>query len=578
MPGRDINKKVFAAAFLAACITSIVYLPALQNQFVNFDDYDFICRNTHIRHFDLNLIKWAFFDFFQGNWHPLTWLTFAADYAVWELNPFGYHMTNIILHSMNTSLVVVLIFLLMRYNSAKRPGEIYFSAEQTWVAAFITGLLFGIHPLHVESVAWISERKDVLCALFFLLSLIAYTRYAGSKSLRWYSFSIGFYVLSLLSKQMSVSLPFVLLILDWYPFKRFATENAKKVLADKIPFLALSIGTALLTYISHLSGKDVVTFRELPLSPRLLIASRSVIEYLRQMLWPSDLIPFYPYPGDIQKITISSPEYLIPILLTAAIAASCILLIKRNKTWTSAWSYYLITLLPVAGIIKTGNQAMADRYTYLPGIAPFFLFSIGLVWVISKSPALKKNSPMQKGIYSVMIIALLIPLSLLTTKQIAVWENSGTLWSRVIALEPSYAGAYDKRGRYYIEKGEHEKAFQDFSKGISIATDTSDIIDLYLDRSSLSFILKKYDKAIADSSVVIQYGARNWYPYFLRGKCHFMLKQYKKALPDFSEAIKHNPSKWELYRERAMTYKKLNLPAESSDDFLRARKLYRQTF
>ena len=575
MPGRNINKTVFAAAFLAACITSVIYLPALQNQFVNFDDYDFIYRNSHIRNFDLNLIKWAFFDFFQGNWHPLTWLSFAADYAVWGLNPFGYHMTNIILHSMNTSLVVVSIFLLMRYNSAKRPDGIYFSEKQTLVAAFITGILFGIHPLHVESVAWISERKDVLCALFFLLSLIAYTHYAGNKSLRWYSFSIGFYILSLLSKQMSVSLPFVLLILDWHPLKRFETENTKKVLADKIPFLALSIGTALLTYISHLSGKDVVTFRELPLYPRLLTASRAVIEYLRKMLWPSDLIPFYPSPN-IQGTTISSPEYLVPVLLTVSIAASCVLLIKRNKTWTAAWSYYLITLLPVAGIIKTGDQAMADRYTYLPGIGPFLLFSVGLVWIINKAPALKKNSPMQTVIYSVAILALILPFSLLTTEQIAVWKNSGTLWSRVIEFEPSYAGAYDKRGRYYIETGEHEKAFQDFSKGIRIATDTSDIIDLHLDRSSLFFMRKEYDKALADSSVVIHYRPGNWYPYFLRGECYFMLKQYNKALPDFSEAIKLNPSKWALYSERAKTYKKLNLPAESSDDFLRARTLYRR--
>ena len=264
-----MNKRTkYIIAFSVAVVTFIVFLPALQNEFLNWDDIEYISGNSFIRSLDTQLLKSAFLEFHAWNWHPLTWLSHAVDYSVWGLNPLGHHLTNNILHALNTLLVVLLVMRLIGVfkktagnNALSQP---FLHDRTIMITGAATGLLFGLHPLHVESVAWAAERKDLLCAFFFLLTIITYAHYVIEISARTsvnyasrffnrkYLYALGFFILSLLSKPMAVTLPFVLLILDWYPFKRIQSlKTFWTTSIEKLPFLALALISSVLTVLAQ---------------------------------------------------------------------------------------------------------------------------------------------------------------------------------------------------------------------------------------------------------------------------------------------------------------------------------------
>ena len=313
----------YYAAGAVSLMTFLVYLSALQNDFVGWDDGTYVVENPFIRSLNGALLKWAFLDFYASNWHPLTWISHALDYAVWGLNPLGHHLTNNILHAVNTFLVVLLVVKLMeavrrRREAVPRPKigrstespltEEPYDVKGPLIAAATTGLLFGLHPIHVESVAWVAERKDLLCALFFLLSIMMYIRYItppspsypkrGWRSRGSYFLSLAFFTLALLSKPMAVSLPFVLLVLDWYPFGRITSyKTFGTAFIGKMPFIALSLVSSILTVQAQ---KEAIVPMELaPLSQRILVGVESLIGYLWKMILPVNLSPFYPYPKNL---------------------------------------------------------------------------------------------------------------------------------------------------------------------------------------------------------------------------------------------------------------------------------------
>jgi protein O-mannosyl-transferase len=316
------NNKLAFFSIIVSVITLIVYLPALNNEFVNWDDRVYIYENDHIRTLDLRFFKWAFFDFHAFNWHPLTWISHAVDYALWGLNPHGHHLFSIVLHGLNSLLVVVIAMRLLEFSGSSggsSSAERFLSENSRLSAAIITGLMFGLHPVHVESVAWVSERKDMLCAFFFLLSLISYARYVRSKGYdtfrqvvlnKYYLGSLIFFLLALMSKPMAVTLPAVLLILDWHPFGRFqASEKLRTILLEKLPYVVLSLLSAIITVMAQ--GTAVTQLSKISLFARILIACHSLLSYLWKMFWPESLIPLYHYP---RGATIVSYEYLLPPL------------------------------------------------------------------------------------------------------------------------------------------------------------------------------------------------------------------------------------------------------------------------
>jgi tetratricopeptide (TPR) repeat protein len=458
------TKNLLIVSFLVSFITILLFLPALQNDFVNWDDNEYVYENTHIRSLDLKSIQWMFTSFHAANWHPLTWLSHTADYAMWGLNPLGHHLTSILFHGLNTFLVVVLITRLirLRHNTS-------FKQEHALIAAAVTGLLFGIHPVHVESVAWVSERKDVLYAFFYLLSILSYLRYRSSQKRRALSYSVClfFFILSLMSKPMAVTLPFVLILLDWYPLGRIdftsLFPSGRRVLREKLPFFSLSIASSVLTLMAQRKGEAFTSVNLLHLDERILIAVRALIFYLYKMVLPLNLASFYPYSS---KISFIEFEYVVPFAIVSIISILSIYFFRKQKILSVAWIYYIVTMLPVLGIIQVGDQAAADRYTYLPSLGPFLLAGLGAAYVWRKT--IEKNRLLIKMLLISLSLVVLINLITDSSKQIKTWKNSRTLWNRELEIYPNVALAYIKLGITYYYEGHFKIAIEHYQKALDI--------------------------------------------------------------------------------------------------------------
>jgi protein O-mannosyl-transferase len=555
------NKSIVAAS--VAIITFIVYLPSLQNGFVNWDDGDYVYENAFIQQIDDQLFKSAFTEFNASNWHPLTWISHALDYALWGLNPRGHHLTNNILHAINTLLVVLFVsgILHIVFVKTRTDGTSALLAERgTLIAGAIAGLLFGLHPLHVESVAWVSERKDVLCALFFFLSLLAYMNYAktaddGEKSASWflsrrYLLALVFFIFALLSKPMAVTLPVVLLILDWYPFGRiWSRKSFIRALIEKFPFFAFSLLSAALTILAQKAGNAVTPIEAVPLLTRVMVGARSLISYLLLMAAPVDLLPVYMYP---RHPSLLSPGYLVPVLLVLGITVSCFVTAKKQKVWSAVWLYYVITLLPVIGLIQVGRQAMADRYTYIPSVGPFLLAGLGVSLIYKKLSVLERRGLFLKFIGGGVAAVLFLLLSYGTTRQIPIWKSSIDLWNYEISKEPGkIAFAYNNRALAFIEEGQDDRALKDFDKAIAI--DPADY-RAYNNRGCLYFGTGLTDKSIEDFNKAISINPKYDKAYNNRGFAYIEKTQYDRAIEDYSKAIALNPRYDKAYNDRGVAY------------------------
>ncbi len=578
-----MNKKILnsriVSASATAIITFIIYLPALTNAFVDWDDNIYVYENKMITNFNPEFIKWSFTNFVSFNWHPLTWMSHALDYGVWGLNPMGHHLTSIIFHSINIFLVTLLAIRLLEIagtDVSLRKGH------GRLVAGIAAGLLFGLHPLHVESVVWVSERKDVLSAFFFLLSLLSYlnyatTEYTGDKKghfvsyffQKYYLLSFAFFFLGLLSKPMIITLPVVLLILDWYPLKRLKDLRCLiQLVSEKIPFFLLSFACSLVTVVAQRGA--MASVMGLPLASRLLSAMKSLTVYLEKTFWPVNLIPFYPYPA---RITIFSFEYFVPVLVLAGITSTCIFILKtkKQKGWLSVWVYYIVTTLPVIGIVQVGKQEFADRYMYLPSIGLFILIGIaaGLLF-----------ETLQKRKIAIKTISLFIPLiiifsiSFATARQIAVWKDGITLWSHEIEVLGKNSGKeylflnipFYNRGAAYADRGYWDSAIEDFSMAIYL--NQVDFAAYYL-RGSMYANKKDYQNALNDYNVAIYLSPNTPDIYYSRAFVYNRnSRRYPEAIDDITKAIDLTaapPS--DYYYNRGMIFKKLGYEKEAARDF-----------
>ena len=561
------KKKTLLAAVITALLTLSVYLPALKNTFVNWDDNDYVYENLHIRSLDLSFFKWAFTSFDAFNWHPLTWISHAADYAVWGLDPMGHHLTSIVLHGLNTFLVVMLITRLVRI-AYKDEDNSWFNLPLT--AGIVTGLLFGLHPVHVESVAWVSERNDLLCAFFFLLSIISYLRYVASSAGRnMYIFALLFFALALMSKPMAVTLPVVFIILDMYPLERLSIKKIfskhKKVLIEKIPFFLLSIISSVLTLLAQKGAMPSLDI--LPFGTRAAAAMRALGFYITKMLFPVGLAPLYPHP---KETSLFSTDYLFFIILAAVILISCIWAIrKKQKFWAAAWTYYLVTLVPVIGIIQVGVQAAADRYTYLPGLGPMILVGLGTALLLKKVGSIHGTNLIARGSVIVTVIAVTGILSVLTISQIKVWRDPLTLWNSQLAIYSSHI-AHNNRGNIYSELQEYQKAMEDFSRAIELE---SRYASAYNNRGSIYSMFNEYQKAVWDFNRAIELEPEYASPLYNRGLVFRKLGQDQKAIADYSRAIELNPEYVSAYVNRGNSYSRLKEYQKAIADLSRAIEL-----
>jgi len=607
---KNINRYKFYAAAIIAVLTFIVYLPTLGNGFVNWDDGVYIYNNPQIRFLDAGFFKWAFLDYYAGNLHPLTWISHALDYAVWGLNPVGHHLTGIALHSVNTFLVVILAVRLIEaflnanaqllFNELTPPppaappgltppgsvsptlkirggkGGVMISAcrrgsydtrfpdgQAVLIAAGTTGLLFGLHPLHVESVAWASERKDLLCAMFFLLSVLSYLNYKSYKTYKTYFFSLVFFALALLSKPMAMTLPAVMLILDFVLSDRVGSARSfKTALFEKLPFIALSLASAVVTVIAQKSGGAVKTLALYPLSTRVLVGFKAVVMYMWKMVFPAKLLPFYAYPTGV---SITSPEYLAPVILVVSLTTVCILFLKRRPVLTSVWIYYLVTLAPMLGFIQVGNQGMADRYTYLPGLGFFLLAGPAAAWVRTKAYSLISRRAAVNGVIAVLSLSLLASLAFLTVKQIALWKDSITLWTYVIENATNRSAApYINRGLAYREAGRPDLALADFNSAIAAEPGAA---DAYNNRGITLKETGRFEDAVKDFGTAIRLDPSGYISYYNRGSTLKDAGQYGPALADFDKALALNPAYAVAYAGRGLIYEQEGRPDRALEEF-----------
>ena len=357
-----------------ALATLISYSQVLNHDFIDFDDDMYVTRNENVQKgLTWQNIKWAFTTNQAYNWHPLTWLSHMLDCQLFGLKPAGHHFTSVLFHIANT-LLLFLVFKSMTGN--------------LWRSAFVAAL-FALHPLHVESVAWIAERKDVLSTLFWLLTMAAYVRYVRKPGPKWYLLTILAFAMGLMAKPMLVTLPFILLLLDYWPLARFQFgQNIKdtewkilyRLFVEKIPLFIITIITSVITFIVPKGSGAVPGLKELSLMPRLTNALISYVKYIEKMFWPSRLAVFYPRAVD----AIPTWQILAALLLLLIISGLAVWLARSRKYLLVGWLWYLGILVPVIGLVQVGDQAMADRYTYVSLIGLFIIVVWGLNDLLEK--------------------------------------------------------------------------------------------------------------------------------------------------------------------------------------------------
>ena len=427
--------------FALAALTFAVFGQALTHEFIDYDDNDYVFENPVVRQgFTPDGLVWAFRGIHAHNWHPLTWLSHELDCQLYGLHPGGHHLTSVLLH---TATVIVLFLVLRQMTGA------------VWRCAFVAAV-FAIHPLRVESVAWVAERKDVLSGLFFVLTIAAYVRYARRPGSRLdYAWVMALFALGLMCKPMLVTLPVVLLLLDYWPLRR--TESPRKLVMEKLPLLALSLAAGIATLWAQHGA--IQTAGSFSLPTRLANAMVTCLVYLGQMVYPVGLAAFYPYPSDGLPVW----EVALGGMLLAGISWLAFAQ-RRKRPWLLVgWGWYLVVLLPVLGIIQVGVQAHADRYTYLSQIGIY----VGISWLVAEW---RINRLLLAGLMAGVVGVLTI----CARNQAAYWKNGETLWTHALACTTRNDVAHFGLGNVLLQKERWDDAIAQFQQALQIRPDIAE--------------------------------------------------------------------------------------------------------
>jgi len=498
---------VFGVCVFLAAMVWLVFGQTLGHGFVNYDDNTYVYENQEVLNgLTRKGIAWAFTHSVNSNWHPLTMLSYMLDHQLYGLNPGGYHLTNIQLHTV----AVILLFLVLE----NMTGAI-------WRSAFVAAL-FAIHPLHVESVAWVSERKDVLSGVFFMLTLGAYVRYARApRSLGRYLLVMFLFALGLMSKPMLVTLPFVLLLLDYWPLGRMDLGFGKLIL-EKVPLLALS---ALACGVALLTQKE--SMAEFPLSLRLGNALASCAIYLGQMIYPAGLAMPYPFPREgVPLWKIAGAVLLLAVFSGVAFAW------RRERPYVlTGWLWYLGMLVPVIGIVQVGSQARADRYTYLPQIG----ISLLATWMVADISVSWPRRRLALGCCSAIVLA---SLGLCAHRQTAWWRDSQTLWNRALACTERNGVAHSNLATALLENGRAEEGIAHYQKALEIDPGNADAHD---NLGNALLQTNRVNEAIAHYQKALEIQPGNADAHNNLGNALQLTNRVEEAIPHYRRALEIRP-------------------------------------
>ncbi|MEN8122163.1 MAG: tetratricopeptide repeat protein [Bacteroidota bacterium] len=481
-------------------ITTAAYFPAFQNGITNWDDDSYITNNPTLKEISAENIKQIFSEYYMGNYHPLVMFSLSLDYQIGgenadgEIHAWIYHFTNILLHILNTLLVLWLVYLLLgRFD-----------------IAVAVALLFGVHTLHVESVAWISERKDVLYALFFISSLISYIYYINKKDIKFYTISLLLFVLSLLSKGQAVSLAVTLLAID-YLFNRKLLD--KKVIAEKTPYFILALIFGIVAIYAQKAGDALHDENSYEFYKRIGFAGYTFTQYILKLILPVKLAAIYPYPDILNK---SMPAYFWLFLApTLSVLYAFYYFVKRNKLIAFSIAFFTINIALLLQLIPVGSAIMADRYAYIPSIGFFIFIAWGIFTITDKYP---KQAMLLKGVLAVYLVVLVV----LSVQRSKIWEDNITLWDDTLEKSPKAVVAWNNRGSTKDKDKDHKGAIEDFTRAILYKPDYK---HAFYNRGTAR---KELGKEINDTTLLIL------------------------ALNDFNKAIELDEYFVEAYNNRAM--------------------------
>jgi Flp pilus assembly protein TadD len=558
------KKRTLILGLVLVVATLVLYYPAIHHPFVNYDDDGYVTENHHVQSgLTWDTVAWAFTSYDQANWHPVTWLSHALDWQLFQLDPAGHHGTNVLLHALNVA--VLFWILLQATGSAGR--------------SFMVAALFALHPINVESVVWVAERKNLLSMLFFLLALGAYRWYAREPRPGRYAVVAFFFALGLMAKPQVITLPFVLLLWDYWPLRRmfadggpvatgteiaFPPRSFLNLLLEKLPLVALSAISAVVTMNAQRVGGGINP--ELSLAARLANAVVCYARYVGKAVWPTRLAPMYPHPGNsLAKWEVLSALLFLLVVTALVIAA------RRHRYLPVGWLWFLGTLIPMIGLVQVGRQAMADRYAYLPFIGLFIMICWGVAdcvvassrWLESRrglttvgAETDNSRQPISAILLATVCAGVLVALVLVAHRQIDYWGDNVTLWSHTLQVTNRNYEAEEDLGEALLEKGEQADALIHFYQATEIdprRTLPHMHIAVYdQEHGKLQEAIEQYRKAIS----VSQNSSTNARAFSNMGHAYLQLGNMAQASENLQEAVRLDPHKMEIWIDLGLAKQK----------------------
>jgi tetratricopeptide (TPR) repeat protein len=512
-------------------ITITVYWQVGTHEFVSYDDNTYVTDNPNVATgITGENIIWAFTSTYVANWHPITWLSHMADVQLYGMNPRGHHLTNVVIHTASSLLLLLLLFR---------------CAGSLWQSSFVAAM-FALHPMHVESVAWVAERKDVLSAFFWFLTLFLYSEYAKKPGTGIYSslifhlssplYLLAFFsfILGLMSKPMLVTLPLVMLLMDFWPLGRYRLEEHEQqlrqlvaLIKEKLPFIACSLLSAGVTVFAQGVGGTMSDFVSVPLGIRIENALIAYLKYIGKALWPHDLAVLYPLSSSLQLWQVISS-----LLVLLIVSATAIWFGRRYPYLTVGWFWFLITLLPVIGLIQVGVQSMADRYSYIPLVGIFIIAA----WGVSE---LTNGLRHRRGILLLIAGAVIMASSALTWQQIGYWRDSVSLFQHALKVTSGNYIMHNNLGGLLFNKGNLDAAIQEYREALRI---NPNYIDARRNLGLALFDKGNLDAAIQEYRKVLQVNPNNTDTHYNLGRALYKKGDLDAAIREFQEVLRINPN------------------------------------